>query len=184
MSEESSQPNGEQPVGGMVSGSPHAAGKKPDSPSDRISANRATPVAETAGAEGSVNSPPRQVHGLWRILYAVAAAFFFVLGVLGLMLPGLPTTPFLLLTSYFLVRISPALNQRLLRSRFVGPILTDWQVKRGVRPDIKVKAISVVVIAVTLTILLTGSRPVVVGVTILFASIGVFVILKLPTIGD
>ncbi|MCR9202358.1 MAG: YbaN family protein, partial [Planctomycetaceae bacterium] len=109
---------------------------------------------------------------------------FFVLGALGLLLPGLPTTPFLLLTSYFLVRISPQLNQKLLRSRFVGGILTDWQVKRGVRSSVKVRAVSVVVLAVSATVYFTRDRPLPACVTVLLAAVGITVILRLPGIDE
>ena len=82
----------------------------------------------------------------------VGAAAFFAVGVLGVFLPVLPATPFLLLTSYFLVRSSPRLNAALLRSRFFGPILKDWQVHGGVRRDVKIQAIVIVVIAVAASI--------------------------------
>lgn len=127
---------------------------------------------------------PPQVTGLWKLLYAAAALLFFVLGALGLLLPGLPTTPFLLLTSYFLVRTSPALNERLLRSRFVGGILTDWQVKRGVRSSVKVRAISVVVLAVGTTIYFSRDRPVLAAVTVMLAAVGITVIVRLPGIDE
>jgi uncharacterized membrane protein YbaN (DUF454 family) len=92
------------------------------------------------------------------------AGLFFVLGALGAVLPVLPTTPFLLLTSYFLARSSPRLNRWLLASRFFGPILRDWQQLGGVRPDVKVKAVMIVLLAVSLSLWLTDlfdgwSRP-------------------------
>jgi len=118
------------------------------------------------------------------VLYAIAALLFFVLGALGLLLPGLPTTPFLLLTSYFLVRISPKLNQKLLRSRFVGGILTDWQVKRGVRSSVKVRAVSVVTLAVSVTVYFSRERPLLAAITLLLAAVGITVIMRLPAIDE
>ena len=112
----------------------------------------------------------------------MAAGFFFLLGMLGVILPALPTTPFLLLTSYFLVRCSPKLNAALLRSRFIGPVLTDWQEKRGVRPDIKVKAIAGVVIAIAASIYFAGNSILVVTAILLLAAIGIYVIVRLPVI--
>lgn len=123
-----------------------------------------------------------QVTGLKKLIFVLAAGFFLVLGVLGVAIPGLPTTPFLLLTSYFLVRVSPKLNRKLLASHFIGPILTDWQVQRGVRRDIKVKAIIVVVIAVSATIYFSTTPPWLTGGVIVVALIGVFVIIRLPTL--
>ena len=125
--------------------------------------------------------PPRVVRGLKRICYLAGASLFFTLGVLGAILPGLPATPFLLLTSYFLLRTSPKLHSRLLRSRLFGPILNDWQVNGGLRQHIKLKAIGCVAIAVSLTIAFSPLSlwpKILVG---LLACVGISVIVKLPT---
>jgi uncharacterized membrane protein YbaN (DUF454 family) len=78
-----------------------------------------------------------------KLFYLPPAALFFVLAAVGVFIPGLPTTQFLLLTSYFLVRSSPRLNARLQRSRFFGTILMDWHVHGGIRRDVKEKAVSI-----------------------------------------
>jgi hypothetical protein len=115
------------------------------------------------------------------LVFLSVAGVFFGLGVLGAILPVLPATPFLLLTSYFLVRSSPRLNAALLRSRFFGPILIDWQVHGGVRQDVKAKSIVVVVIAVALTILLSSFSWRATLIVMLLAAVGIVVILRLPT---
>src|SRR5947207_1871164 len=91
--------------------------------------------------------PPRRplvVPGLRRLLYVAAGSFFVFLAVLGALLPVLPTTPFLLLASYFFLHSSPRLNAWLLRSRLFGPLLRDWQEHRAVRPRVKVTALSII----------------------------------------
>ena len=129
------------------------------------------------------NSPSKKplVHDWKKLVFLSFAGVFFALGVLGAFLPVLPATPFLLLTSYFLVRSSPRLNAALLRSRLFGPILIDWQVHGGVRPDVKVKAIVVVTIAVMLTIFLSGYSLLPTLTVILLAGVGITVILRLPS---
>ncbi|MEK6237832.1 MAG: YbaN family protein [Planctomycetales bacterium] len=102
--------------------------------------------------------------------------FFCLLGLVGVVLPGIPATPFFLLTSYFLVRSSPRLNAALLRSRVIGPILTDWQVHGGVRPNVKLKAISSVVVVVGLTVYLSTFSVIPILIVVLFAGIGITVI--------
>jgi len=108
------------------------------------------------------------------------AALFFFLGVLGAILPVLPTTPFLLLTSYFLARTSPRLNRWLLTSRFFGPILRDWQQLGGVRPDVKVKAIMIVVLAVALSLWLTELSSTLRWIVVIISLIGIGVVMRLP----
>jgi uncharacterized membrane protein YbaN (DUF454 family) len=115
-----------------------------------------------------------------RIFYLAMAAIFFGLGVLGVLLPLIPATPFLLLTSYFLARASPRLNAVLLNSRLFGPLLHDWQVRGGVRPDVRLKAITIVIVAVLITLFLIDFAPIQSALVSTVALIGVIVILQLP----
>jgi len=117
-----------------------------------------------------------------RVIFLLLAGCFFVLGALGAVLPVLPTTPFLLLTSYCLVRSSPRLNAALLRSRFFGPILTDWQQHGGVRWDVKARAVSAVLIAVGVSIYLSESSFWSTIAILASAAVGMVVICCLPRI--
>lgn len=115
-----------------------------------------------------------------RVLYLSAATLFFVLGSAGVILPGLPATPFLLLTSFFLVRSSPRLNDRLLRTKLLGPILRDWQQRGGLRAHVKVEAVMFVLLAVGLT-LYFSEMPVAAKCTVtVLAAVGIVVIVRLP----
>ena len=97
-------------------------------------APRTLKAARTANGQSSTADVAR---GPARLLYLLLGGVFFVLALLGVFLPLLPTTPFLLLASYFLVRSSPRLNDKLLASRTFGPLLRDWQRHRAVRPRVK-----------------------------------------------
>ena len=121
--------------------------------------------------------------GLRRTGQLLLAGIFFVLGVLGAVLPFLPATPFFLLTSYFLVRSSPRLNSALLRSRFFGPILLDWQRYRSVRRNVKVKVVVIVIATVCGSIYLTSAPPGPAMSVIALAMIGIIVVLRLPEPG-
>ena len=128
----------------------------------------------------SVIATTQSVSGLRRVLYLLLAGGCFVLAIAGVILPGLPTTPFLLLTSYFLVRSYPRLNERLQKSKLFGPILVYWQVKGGVRRDVKAKAISVVFIAIGFSLYITQFSLIPSLIVSVSACIGILVILKLP----
>lgn len=63
---------------------------------------------------------PRQATGIGRWAYQGLGYTFLSLSVIGIASPFVPTTPFILLSSYFFVRSSPKLNARLLHSRMFG----------------------------------------------------------------
>ena len=117
-----------------------------------------------------------------RAIYLFIAGVAFALGMLGVLLPGLPTTPFLLVTSALLLRAWPAMHKRMLRSRFIGGMLSDWRAHRGVRPHVKVRAITLVVAAVTATIIFGGLSALAAAAAGGCAGIGVLVIVLLPTV--
>ena len=60
-----------------------------------------------------------------------------VLGTVGVVLPGLPTTPFLLAASWLFYRSSPKLQQRLLDSP-LGAYIRGYNKRGGMRPATKV----------------------------------------------
>lgn len=60
---------------------------------------------------------------LWLALAYTALA----LAVVGIFLPGLPTTPFVLLAAYAAARGSDKLHAWLLQHRLYGPMIRDWQ---------------------------------------------------------
>ncbi|MCG3722869.1 DUF454 domain-containing protein [Vibrio cincinnatiensis] len=59
------------------------------------------------------------------------------LGVLGIVLPLLPTTPFILLSSACFFRSSPKFYHWLHHHRLFGPILINWQQHRAVSKQVK-----------------------------------------------
>jgi len=77
-----------------------------------------------------------------RSILIAAGTFFLLLGIIGIFIPGLPTTPFLLLTAGFYVRSSDRLYQRLISNRYVGSYITSWQVNRKLPGKTKVVSIA------------------------------------------
>ncbi|MCS0436711.1 YbaN family protein [Vibrio diabolicus] len=60
-----------------------------------------------------------------------------VLGIAGIALPLLPTTPFLLLASACFMRGSPAFHHWLHNHKTFGPILDNWHKHRAVTSKVK-----------------------------------------------
>lgn len=67
-----------------------------------------------------------------RALLIGAGSLFVALGAVGIFVPLLPTTPFLLLASYCFLRSSERLHARLLASRWLGGYIRRYQEGGGV----------------------------------------------------
>lgn len=65
-----------------------------------------------------------------RTLYKPLGFVFLGLAILGVLLPLLPGTPFLLLSAWFFARSSEKWHQRLLAHELTGPMIRNWEEKR------------------------------------------------------
>ncbi len=72
--------------------------------------------------------------------YNVAGAIAVLLGILGIFLPLLPTTPFLLLASWCFARGSDRLHGWLLSHRVFGEYLRNFEAGRGIPLKAKIVA--------------------------------------------
>ena len=75
-----------------------------------------------------------------------------VLGLIGIVLPVLPTTPFLLLAATCFEKSSKRFHYWLLNSPLFGPIIRDWQEKRYIKKKVKVWALFVIVVTFSISI--------------------------------
>lgn len=69
-----------------------------------------------------------------RVLFAAAGLVMVGLGALGILLPGLPATPFLLLAAYCFARSFPRLHRWLVTHPWLGPYIrgarSGWRIPR------------------------------------------------------
>jgi len=80
--------------------------------------------------------------------------FFVLLSVIGLLLPILPTTPFLILALALFANSSPKFHQMLLNNQWFGPVLKQWEDNKTVTRSIKIRAILLVLISFSISIFL------------------------------
>ena len=81
-----------------------------------------------------IQSPPL------RMIAFMIGWISLILGCLGLFLPLLPTTPFILLTAYCFSRSSERLHQWLVSHPQMGLLIRDWEQSGSIRKATKVKA--------------------------------------------
>lgn len=75
-----------------------------------------------------------------RGLYLLAGSGALVLGGIGVVLPLVPTTPFVILAAFCFSRSSTRLHRWLLDNRLFGPLIRDWEAY-GVIP-LRIKCLS------------------------------------------
>lgn len=68
-----------------------------------------------------------RIHRLSRAIWLAVGLVFMACGVIGALLPVIPTTPFLLLAAYCFARSSPRLDQWLRGHRTFGPLIANWE---------------------------------------------------------
>jgi len=77
-----------------------------------------------------------------RFIWTITGTFFLALGLIGIVVPLLPTTPFLLLAAACYLRGSRRMYRWLLTNRIFGRYLRDYREKRGIPMKVKVATIS------------------------------------------
>ena len=120
-------------------------------------------------------------HKPTRILLAGLGFLSLGIGVVGLVLPGIPTTGPVLLAAFFFSRSSERFDRWLLEHRVFGSIVRDWRAGRGFTA--RAKAMSIIAIAVTFTITVgfaVSNTAVRIGLVALAMALAVY-ILSLPT---
>ncbi|WP_058911584.1 DUF454 family protein [Entomohabitans teleogrylli] len=89
-----------------------------------------------------------------RIILIIIGWLAVALATLGVVLPLLPTTPFLLLAAWCFARSSPRFHHWLLYRSWFGSYLRYWQKYRAMPPGAKPKAIAVIVVTFAVSLYL------------------------------
>jgi hypothetical protein len=85
---------------------------------------------------------------LKRALYYMAGTISLALGIIGMVFPILPTTPFLLLSAACYVRSSEKAYNWLIHNKVFGKIIRDYLEGKGL--PIKVKVITIILLWITI----------------------------------
>ena len=116
---------------------------------------------------------------LVRIFYLVLGFFFVGVGILGILLPLLPTTVFFLLAAGCFARSSDRWYQWLLSNPVFGPIINNWHEKKCITAKTKIVAISSIFLFGGYSIFFAITNPYIKIVGILLLATGLFTVLRL-----
>ena len=124
-----------------------------------------------------VNTKRRKIT---RILLVIAGTISLVLGAIGIVLPILPTTPFLLLSAACYCRSSERMYRWLIGNRWFGDYIKNYRAGKGIPMKTKVLALSVLWGTIIVSSIFLGN--IIIAIVLFAVAAGVSIhILRLPT---
>ena len=128
------------------------------------------------GRDTSMTDTPRSPSNMQtRWPYALLAYLCAALALVGVVVPGLPTTPFLLLAAWAARRGCPPVDRWLRAHRQFGPLLHHWETERAVPRRAKWVAILMLCAGWALLAKHADGLLIPVGSAFIFGAIAVFV---------
>ena len=89
---------------------------------------------------------------LAKLMWVSLGSLFVGLGAIGVIVPGLPTTPFLILAAACYIRSSQRLYDWLISNKRFGPYLKDYREGKGIPRKAKRLAVAMIVIFVSFSV--------------------------------
>jgi|SRR5690606_24463177 uncharacterized membrane protein YbaN (DUF454 family) len=104
--------------------------------------------------EGDESNEELRLHAspVVRALFALLGTVFVAVALVGVVLPVLPTTPFLLLAAACYVRASQRCYRWLLAAPAFGPLVLEWRRYRSIPRRAKLSAVTLLALTLTLSI--------------------------------
>ncbi len=143
-----------------------------------------TPAPEPAAsdpADTTADTAPGATASLpVRAILVTVGTLSLGVGLVGIVVPVLPTTPFLLLAAACYARASDRLYSWLIGQPSLGPIITEWRRSRSLPPGVKARALVVIALSFGASIILVDDL-LIRGILLAAAlAVGVFVY-RIPT---
>lgn len=115
---------------------------------------------------------------MFRSLWLLIGLTSLALGIAGVVLPLLPTTPFVLLAAYCFARSSPRLHDRLLANRTFGPLIRNWEQHRAIAPRAKRLAVVSMAAVFGLSLALDASQRVLIIQAAVLSATALFILTR------
>jgi uncharacterized protein len=127
-------------------------------------------------------SPRSNKQKVVKTLLLVGGTVSLVLGAVGIFLPILPTTPFLLLSAACYLRSSERMYKWLLGNRWFGEYIKNYQEGRGIPAKTKMVALAILWAAIFYSTLMVVDEILIAQIALLAIAVGVSVhLVRIPT---
>ncbi|SPJ33343.1 YbaN family protein [Kushneria phyllosphaerae] len=113
-----------------------------------------------------------------RYFWIGLAGICFALGAAGVIVPLLPTTPFMLAAVALASKGSPRFARWIRQHRLAGPAIKNWEHERAISPRAKGLAVVTLVFSALVIWITIPSLVVRIGVTLLLAGIGSWLVTR------
>ena len=138
-------------------------------------------MASATGAKGAAgidNRPglPWLLSPMARWVALVLAIFFLALAIVGVVLPGVPTVPFLLLAAWFSAKGSDRLHRWLVTHPRFGKQLSDWETHRAISRRSKLVAVLMMGISWAVMYWRLGSTWGMAAITLVLGAVAVWLV--------
>ena len=110
-----------------------------------------------------------------RFIWAMAGIVCAAIGALGLVLPLLPATPFVLLAAICFARSSRRLHNWITDHQWFGPLIEDWQRNGSIARPTKLLALATLVATPVITLLIGAPLLVVLMQIVVLAGVGLWI---------
>jgi uncharacterized membrane protein YbaN (DUF454 family) len=101
-----------------------------------------------------------------------------VLGIIGIVLPLLPTTPFVILAAWCFARSNPALAKWLYEHPRFGTLLTTWRDQRAIPPRAKIYALLMLALSYVISVWLIRSPYVPFILAVIMGSVALYIVTR------
>lgn len=115
-------------------------------------------------------------------VYLIIGTLALVLGAIGLFLPVLPTTPFVILAAACYLRSSKRMHAWILRSELFGETIENFQAGRGLKRDTKIRALVLMWATISISAFFFVDQLIFRGAMFLVAAGVTVYLLRLPTL--
>lgn len=129
-----------------------------------------------------IPAPKVLSNSLLRKVVFVCGWLSFVLGVVGIFLPLLPTTPFILLAAACFARSSPRFYAWITSHRRYGPMIANYLAGNGLPIKAKVMAVSLLWVSVTGTLFIVSLLWAKLAMFTTAMAVSAYIIWRLPTL--
>lgn len=118
-----------------------------------------------------------------RAFFFIAGSITLTLGAIGIVLPVLPTTPFLLLSLACYLRSSERMTHWMLHNKYFGKYIHNYKAGKGIPLKIKIYAISILWITITISSYIMLNIWIALFLSIIAIAVTIHLV-RLPTYGS